>query len=494
VNKYLRAVSTNFAYLAVNAGFFLIVTPLAIKVMGEEFYGLWAMLSALMLFSNVGALGMDAIVMKFSSEASADGDPQTQSNKIITAGTFVLLAMSILTAALLLLARNLISGNINAGAALREDFRQAVVWIAASIVPQFLSRVPYGYLLSQFHNGRVRQIELFSSVSLWLGTIVIALVGKNLVAVAAWCLFSNALVYAMYFWSVQRLVHFRLQPDLPTLRKLLHFSGYMFIENLAITLFQQFDKIVVGFTLGPALAGVYSVGTSLALRLSIVTGQATEVMIPYASLQESLGDQKKLFAVFRQLSQYIGLMLAGAASLLVIWMNEILSVWISPDYAARYAGAFRILIVAYGLLSLSRPAHQTLTGMGRVRFTAFFYMLATILMLAGVFFLSREFGFLGAAASNLALALLLVFDWSVYRRFQDRSAWKPMLADLQWGLSLPVLAYGVSLFLSGSFLMIKFAETVILGIFFVWVIATGPFSLLKTRLSQIKRVVFKSTT
>ena len=114
-------------------------------------------------------------------------------------------------------------------------------------------------------------------------------------------------------------------------------------------------------------------------------------------------------------------------------------------------------------------------------------------MLLGVFFLSRMFGFLGAVASNLALTLLLVFNWFVYRTFEGRPQWKHMLSDLRWGLLLPLLAYGVSLFLSESFLMYKFVETIILGILFIWIISTGSFVLLKTRLLQIKQVVFKST-
>jgi O-antigen/teichoic acid export membrane protein len=162
-----------------------------------------------------------------------------------------------------------------------------------------------------------------------LGAVLLASIEKNLTLIAAWCFLSNLLVFGVYLWATNRLFPFRFQIDMEILHKMLHFSGYMFLETLAVALFQHFDKVIVGVTLGPALAGVYAIGTSLALRLSMVTGQATEVMIPYASLRESLGDQQKLGIIFRQLSRYISLALAGMVSLLIIWMNEILSVWIS---------------------------------------------------------------------------------------------------------------------------------------------------------------------
>jgi O-antigen/teichoic acid export membrane protein len=400
----------------------------------------------------------------------------------MTAGYFIVFVMSVVMAVCMLLARGLISDNIHVNTELKLQFQQAAVWIAVSIFPQFLTRVPHGFLLSQLRNQTVRQIELFSSISLWLGAIMIAVIEKNLTTIAVWCFFSNLLVFGIYLWVVNRLIPFRFQLDRVILHKMLHFSGYMFLETLAIALFQHFDKVIVGMTLGPALAGVYSIGTSLAQRLSMVAGQATEVMVPYASLQDSLGDQQRVYAVFRKLSHYVSIVLAGLSSFLVIWMHEILSLWIAPDFANRYTDAFRILIVAYGLLSLCRPAHQTLTGMGKIRFTALIYLVSTIFMLIGLFFLSNEFGLPGAVASNLILVLLLVFNAFLYSRFEVPLPWKHMLSDLKWGLFLPVLVYGLSLFPPNSPLTYKVFETAIVGILLVWVIAKD--SLTRIRLPK----------
>ena len=492
MNKYLRAVSDNFIFFVINAIFFLAITPVAMRIMGEEFYGLWAVLSALLLFSNIGNLGIGAIVMKFASETAPRYEQQARTNRIMTAGYFIVIAMSVAMAAMLLLSRTLISDNIPMKAELRGQFLQALVWIAVSIFPQFLARVPHGFLLSQLRNQTVRKIELFSAILLWLGAVLIALIEKNLATIAAWCFVSNILVFGIYLRVVHGLMPFRFQLDLGILHKMFKFSGFMFLETLAISLFQHFDKVIVGITLGPALAGVYSVGTSVALRLSMLTGQATEVMIPYASLQESLGDQRKLHVIFRQLSRSISLVIAGLGSLLILWMDELLSLWISADYAGRYANGFRILIIAYGLLSLTRPAHQTLTGIGKVKFTALIYLFSTILMLAVLFVFSREFGFLGAAASNLVLVFLLVFNIFLYFTFEVPLPWRQILADLKWGLFLPVLVYGLSLFLSSSALTYKILETIILGILLAWVVVKDNFALIKAGPWQVKQVISKT--
>jgi len=487
MNKYLKAVSANILFFVINIIFFLIITPIAIKIMGEEFYGLWTILLALMLFTNIGNLGVSTIVMKFASEVPKDNF-QTHSNRIITSGFIIVGIMALLVAILLLLTRYLIASNINTQIKFQEQLNNAILWIALSIFPQFLIRVPQGFLLSQLHNQTVRQIELFSTISLWCGVILLSLIAKNLVYIAFWCFFSNIVILLFYVWSMNRMINFHFQFNSEIIKKMLNFSGYMFLESIAITLFQQVDKIIVGFTLGPTFAGVYSVGTSLALRLSMVSGQATEVMIPYASLKDSLGDQQRLYIIFRQLSRYVSLIIAIIGSSLIIWMHEILSLWISPYYAMQYTDTFSILIIAYSLLSISRPAHQTLTGMGKVKFTAIVYLLSTIIMLNGVFFLSSKFGLIGASAANMILISLLIFNLYVYHIFHNPIQWKYILIDLQWGLILPIIIFFISIF--SHSLGFKIISTIGIAIFLTRSITKDDF--IKSRLFSFKQIVCQS--
>ena len=487
MNKYLRAISVNFIFFVVSVVFFLLITPLAIKIMGEELFGLWAILSALMLFSNVGTLNIGAIVMKFLSEAPENYDLESRASQVMVSGYIIVFVMALLTAAILFLTRNVIVDSINLDIKLKGQFRLAYLIILIGVFPQFLSRVPHGYLLSRLYNREARQLEILSSISLWIGAVVLAWMSKNLVHIAVWSVFNNFFVLILYIKTVQRLLPLHMEIDILTLRNMLNFSGYMFLESLSIALFQHVDKVIVGITLGPVLAGVYSVGTSLALRLPMLTGQATEVMIPYASLKESLGDRERLFSVFRQLSYYVGFFLAGLGSVLIIWMQEIISFWISPDYAVRYSNVFRLLIVAYGWLSLCRPAHQALTGLGRVKFTAFTYFISTMLMLFSLFFWSSRFGLVGAAVSNMLMICLLVFNIFVYYLFQATFRWRDLMEDLRLGMFLPIIVYGLTQFLFYSSPMYKFGETIMVGILFSWLIAGDK--LMKNKFIALKQTI-----
>jgi O-antigen/teichoic acid export membrane protein len=445
MNRYIRAVSLNFLFFIFNTIFFLIITPVAIHVMGGEFYGLFSILNALMLLSNIGTLGISAIVNKFASEANTPGRTEEQHfGEVLTAGTLIVIPMALLFAGMIALMRNLIANNLEISPLMRGEFSKAMLIVAIGVFPQFLSKVPAGFLLSQLKNGVARGIEFISSFSLWIGAVgIVFFVKRDLTWIALWYLITSILVLFAYYFAIPRHLVSLSRVDLRIVRKMLNFSGNLFIESLAISLFQQMDRVIVGLTLGPVAAGTYSIGTSVGLRMSLITGQMTDVMVPYASLKESLNDRVRLLAIFRHLSRYVSLLVAGLGGLLILWMNQILSVWISVDFARQYTNMFGMLIVAYSLLSLSRAGHQTLTGMGRVRFTSLVYLLSTGIMLGGVYVFSSKFGLFGAASANCFMILLLVYNIAIYKILtNEKFSWRAVFGDLKWGFFLPAVIFG----------------------------------------------------
>ena len=141
--------------------------------------------------------------------------------------------------------------------------------------------------------------------------------------------------------------------------------------------------------------------------------------------------------------------LALVGGLLIIWMKELLSVWISPHYAEGNSIFFCIIILAYGILSLSRPAHQTLVGLGKVKFTSLAYLTSSLLMLAAVYLLSGQFGLVGAGAANLVMVLLLSMNIFLYIWFNRKQVWGRFLPDLLIGVlpmvvSLVIVVTGIN--------------------------------------------------
>lgn len=487
MSKYLKAISYNLIFFVINTLAFLILTPLAIRIMGDEFYGLWIIIFAIMQFTNIGSLGIGSIVNKFAAEEDKQGHA---AGNIISSAIIITLPMAILIAIILIVTKNIIVEHINLPIAYAEQFNQALTISAISILPQFLNKLFQGYFLSQIMNKFVKALDFVANVLPWIGGIIIALIEKNLIWMSIFNLGVQICITIIFSIVLSRKIKRISAPSYQTIKRMLSFSVFMLLESSAIALFQQFDRILVGFTQGPVIAGVYSVGTSVGLRLSMVTGQATEVMIPYASVKDSMGDQVRLYTTFRSLSRVISHFLSLISSVAIIWMHEILSLWISPDYADHYTGAFRILIIAYNILSLSRSGHQTLTGMGKVKFTSLVYFFSSIFMLTSLYFLSKYYGLSGAASANLLMASLLAFNLLVYKTLNKQISWKDVIEDLGWGIVLPVLVYMFSLNFSFKSIPEKFFLTLMISLILFFIILKDKN--LKDRLLLISRALQKA--
>lgn len=437
MNKYLKAVSTNLFFFILSTVVFLIITPIAIHVMGEEFYGLWSILSAIMVFSTVGTMGINAIITKFASEKN----PDNEESKILFSGVVVIIPMALITILILYLIRDIIISNIATSQVNKLAFRSAMGICILGILPLFMSRVPQGLLLSKLKNNIVRSLDFLSSVGPLVSGIIVCLFQKNLIWIAYCYTAIQFIILILYIFAIRNYLKQESFIDLSIIKKIYSFSIFTFIESLAIALFQNFDRIIVSFVLGPAVAGVYSVGNSIGTRLSQVVGQITDTMIPYASLKNSINDHQALYKTYRKMSKYIGFLVGITTSLCVVWMHEILSIWIAPDYADKYSDLFRIILLAYALLSLSRPGDQALTGLGRVKFAAITYMISSILMLTGVYFFSRSFGILGAGAANIIMCLLLIMDIKVYHILKSKVNWGNVISDLILGILIPILSF-----------------------------------------------------
>jgi len=383
-DKYIKAVSYNFAYFLVSSLTYLVLTPIAIRVMGGEFYGLWMILFAVGQLSVIGTLGIEPIVNKFASEVHEEEDAGA---KILSSAIMIVFSMASLVAVALFALRNPLAKSINPSPEYLQQFKNSLAVYALVIIPQFLIRVFHGFFLSQIMNRFARSMDLLNSLLPLLGGVLISLLIKDLFLLALWNLLVSFLVLGLYISKTRQVIRLRWLPTQATIKRMMGFSVFMFIESAAITLFQQFDRLLVALTLGPAASGVYSVATGIGLRMSIIAGNMTEVLVPYASRKQSLGERAALEGTVSKVSRYISLIATLAGGLLIVWMKELLSVWISPQYAEANSLFFCIIILAYGILSLSRPAHQTLVGLGKVRFTAITYFTSSILMLLAVYIL-----------------------------------------------------------------------------------------------------------
>ena len=198
MNKYSRAVISNFFFFIISTLAFLFLTPAAINIMGSEFFGLWSILNSILGFSRIGELGLSVVVKKFASE---DSVLPPDLNKIISAGMVLLLPSAFIGALVLVIIRGWLSIQLDIPTDTIPQFKNAVLILALTLFPQFLLRIAHGFYLSQLQNTFIRAVELLEHLLIWIGAVLISIVQKNILHIALW-IFSIKSISLLILFAV----------------------------------------------------------------------------------------------------------------------------------------------------------------------------------------------------------------------------------------------------------------------------------------------------
>jgi O-antigen/teichoic acid export membrane protein len=269
-----------------------------------------------------------------------------------------------------------------------------------------------------------------------------------LVNLAAWSLLLSLLGLVLFSASAARALRklgFHCRPRLQggLVAELLHYALFNWMSSAGILLFQSADRLLVGALIGPAAAGAYGIASSTASRVNMLAGQFTQALAPAASTYQTLGRPDEIRKLFINVSRVTSWVLIVTGSLLVIWMDRILAYWISPSFASQYAQLFRLMVIAYACFSLSRAAHQTLTGLGLVRITAFATVAGASLVLLMIYLLTPAYGLIGAAAGNFFYSFVLIMNIALAWRLGLRTTWTA-LADVLIPIASLLLIFRLS--------------------------------------------------
>ena len=248
------------------------------------------------------------------------------------------------------------------------------------------------------------------------------------------------------------------------------FSVFSFIEYVARLIFQQLDRVLIGIVLGPSAAGVYSVGTSIGLRLSIVTGQITSVLVPYASKKSTENKNRELIKNYHNISRLINVMVMVMGSILMLWMRGDTSQF---GYLRNMPNRTRAcLSCSFLFINLSVSAGLVIRlwwVWGVCVSPPSYTSRPVVIMIAGIFWLAPNLGIMGAGIANLSSALLLAFNIYVYILLKRKFEARDVMHNFGWSLITGTIALvimfsfpSVLIRVSYSFLLIVIAAYLVL--------------------------------
>jgi len=227
----------------------------------------------------------------------------------------------------------------------------------------------------------------YAVVGILVGTIVIAAFG--------------ALAQAILCRQLIPGLSFSPTLDRVALREIFGFGLYSWIQGMGGMIFSQADRLLIGAMLGATEVAYYTVCVQLAQQIHSVVAAGFHFLFPLISNKFEHASTRELRQIYAK-SLFINVSLAILLAFpLVFFGKQILTLWMGSGFANESYVLLAILSTAFFLLAINVVPHNTLLGLGKVRFVAVSNWLGGVLSFIGVVGFIPLMGINGAAIGRL---------------------------------------------------------------------------------------------
>lgn len=400
--RFKRNVITTYLSTAVSAAQLLLITPLLVRGLGADRYGVWALIGSIGLFANLFDLGLGAATIRFVAQSEGVGD-RAATVRTISATFWMLIAFG--------------GAVFAAGAALSPAFPKLfsthgqdaaaslllliiAVDVGLSIVGGTFQGVLGGLQRYSFLNivliAVVAGQGLAFGITIWLGGKLVAL---GLVVLGIGILEFTARAIATRRYVPETTFSPRVV-ERTEVRRLLGMSFWIGSSTFASAIRFRIDTIVVGALLGVRAAGIYAVGQFLSIAADRFIQPVLTGFFPHSAELAGRNERANLRAAMLTGSR-ISVGVGAPICLTIILLAEpALHAWVGAGFSdAKLVVVY--LVSALLLGTLSRAGLLMLSGTGDYRLVTVLVWSEAVLNIGLSIILGKAIGLTGVALATL---------------------------------------------------------------------------------------------
>jgi O-antigen/teichoic acid export membrane protein len=392
----------------------LIAAPIILRRLGAAEYGLWMVSTAVVSAGSIIASGFsDAGIQRTAKLRGAnETGPMLDTIRTMFA---INLALGFAIAVLAWLAAPYAARHIAVSPTIPERESLTCLRIASVLV---LVRAAEAVSVTtqrafQQYRGTV-QISTAVRILTLSGAIVLALLGRGTQSIMIATAVFLAAGTCLQFWYLRTLLGTvslwpALQPQ--ETRSLLASGVFVWLQAVGSVIFRQFDRILLGVSLGAMAVAPYSVCIQVAEPLFGLTASGLSFFFPYLSGRANTLSRAELQrSVLKVLGCNLLLVLSGT-TLLLVFGNHFLRIWAGAAVAHNAAPIFPLIVASSALSGFSVTGTYAAQALGLFRLVACISLGSRCALLLLMFYLLHHLGLSGLAIARVCYgaASLLVY-------------------------------------------------------------------------------------
>lgn len=422
--------------LTVAATFF--VTPVVVRTLHQESYGVWSFLNSLLIYSDLLYLGLGPALVKAVATNNAKGRI-AELNRTASAVLSIYLVIGLLCAAVFaglspfvpqLFAQPLSSSQAETAAS------YACALLGIQLFASFTGSAFSGVLHGLERSDLIGSVRTFILIVRTLA--IFALIGgPNALVVLAMITATGAMIElaglaVMAFLVEPRLAMRLVVPTKPELKVLYGFGLQSFFVIFALTLISYTDTTVIGMVIGAAGVALYTLPLQLVEYIRVAAATVGGVWYPRLSVMANRQDVEGLRAAYVNMTRVTMFIASYTSANMILLGVPFLRLWVGPEFSEE--AQWIIVCLAFATLihifAITTPV-GFFQAMETLRFPAIALFVEALVNLFLSLYLAPRLGLLGVALGTLIPAVIMgtvVLPPYLWRKIHIR--WPPVIGGL----------------------------------------------------------------
>lgn len=398
-----NVISSLFSYIIIPI-FTVITTPILLKTLGTEIFGLWMLIQSILMILTISDMGITSAIVKFGSSYLS----KSEKTKFVTLIEFCF-AMTIILSIILnlftylfanVLAELMYHADSNDTGLAIESFRILGIIVGIRLIGNVFS----GVVMAHERYDIKSKVNVFSNLMMNILSVVLVINGFNIIALVKMLIIISLLSSILFLYSAKKI--FKELTCIPRLsstigKEVICFSFLSWLQVSVNMIYSQSDRIIISSFLGPTALSYYSVCIQLTSKIHELPAAICAYLLPRFSALNENRDFESLRKIYIISFSMIMIFVISVGFTLLIHTNTILSAWISQEFANRSELLFKLLTISFLGVAVGIIPYYFLNAVGSVSFITKMTFVNSTLSVILSLFLTPYFGTIGTALGRL---------------------------------------------------------------------------------------------
>ena len=332
----------------------ILTVSLYTSAFGVERYGIFLLLIAIQPYFGVADGAIGRITTNFVA--------QEADRNVLRATTWLGGASAMLFFLVFLVVYPLLSEQFGGDAVVRAEVQDARFLIAGLISFTSLLALQQAHFEGQHRFGLSNGLQLLGTILSTFIPLMPGLYDGSFDHLMLGVVAGRGLQFLVGMFFIDRRVLPRPSRDgIAALRRALPEMGWLASTGLLAITSATIDRVLLGFSYGPATLYYYAVPTSVATRLVLISTSVARGLAPiFARGEAKRTDELNILG-----SDTVILVISGIVLMVSAFGHDLLSLWISEDFAERSTILLRLALLSMLGLSMAQVPGLLLQSTGR---------------------------------------------------------------------------------------------------------------------------------